>query len=367
MRVVAAILAAGRGERFGGDKMSLSLGGKPVWRHAFDTFREHPRISGVGVVMAQPDPIPGAAFVAAGGNHRQESSRIATEQADGEIVLIQDGARPFTSPELIDRVLDAIERTGAAAPGIQVADTIRVRDGVGWALVDRDRAVAMQTPQGARRELLMQAHKLATEVYTDEMELLAAAGVPFEIVPGDRENGKITTREDFVRARAMLETVETRTGIGYDIHRFSTEAGRPLMLGGLRFEGPGLEGHSDADVILHAAVDALLGAAALGDIGQLFPNDDPRWKDADSIQFLRRARALVAERGWRIVHLDVAMIGERPRIMGRSAEMRAAMAAALEIEPDRVSVKATTNEGLGSLGRGEGVAAHAVATLARSS
>lgn len=367
MRVVAAILAAGRGERFGGDKMGPPLGGKPVWRHAFDTFRAHPRISGVGVVMARLETIPEAAFVAVGGEDRQESSRIATERAEAEIVLIQDGARPFTSPELIDRVLEAIERTGAAAPGAPVTDTIRVSDGAAWSLVDRDHAVAMQTPQGARRELLMRAHGLATEVYTDEMELLAAAGIPFEIVPGDRENGKITTPDDFLRARAMLETVETRTGIGYDIHRFSTEPDRPLMLGGLRFEGLGLEGHSDADVILHAAVDALLGAAALGDIGQLFPNDDPRWKDADSIQFLRRARALVAEQGWRIVHLDVAMIGERPRIMGRSAEMRAAMAAALQIEPDRVSVKATTNEGLGSLGRGEGIAAHAVATLARSS
>lgn len=315
--------------------------------------------------MARVEPVPHALFVAKGGTHRQESSRIATEAADAEVVLIQDGARPFTSPQLIDRVLDAIERTGAAAPGVPVTDTIRVGAGRSWALIDRGRAVAMQTPQGARRELLLRAHTFAPETYTDEMELLTAAGVAVEVVPGEVANGKITTREDLARARAMLEGMETRTGIGYDIHRFSTDESRALMLGGLRFEGLGLEGHSDADVILHASVDALLGAATLGDIGRLFPNDDPRWKDADSLEFLRQARSLVADQGWRVVHLDIAMIGERPRIMTRSGEMREVIAAALEVDPDRVSVKATTNEGLGALGRGEGIAAHAVATLAR--
>jgi 2-C-methyl-D-erythritol 4-phosphate cytidylyltransferase/2-C-methyl-D-erythritol 2,4-cyclodiphosphate synthase len=224
----------------------------------------------------------------------------------------------------------------------------------------------MQTPQGGLRDVLAQAHLQASEEHTDELALVDAAGLPYEIVPGDPENFKITTPDDLKRAEAMLGPIETRTGLGYDIHAFSRDAGRRLMLGGVFFEEElALEGHSDADVILHAAVDALLGAAALGDIGQHFSNTDPQWKGEPSVTFLKHAGALLHAGGWRIVNLDVAVMAERPKIMPRALEMRQAIGAALDMDVDRVSIKATTNEGLGAIGRGEGIAAYATATIAR--
>jgi 2-C-methyl-D-erythritol 4-phosphate cytidylyltransferase/2-C-methyl-D-erythritol 2,4-cyclodiphosphate synthase len=306
-----------------------------------------------------------AAFVVEGGANRQESSRIGTEAADADIVLIHDAARPFLSAEVIGGVIEGVYRTGAAAAAVPVSDTLRETTEGGYRLVDRERAWAMQTPQGGRRELLLEAHSLATAVHTDEMAILEAAGFPVEIVQGSSDNFKVTTAADMSRAQAMIGGVETRTGLGYDIHAFSSDPSRPLFLGGVLFEGTGLEGHSDADVLIHAVVDALLGAACLGDIGQHFPNTDAQWGGAPSSIFLESAAALVRREGWRIVHVDVAVIAQLPKIMPRAEEIRTVLAGILGVGVDRVSLKATTNEGLDALGRGEGVAAYATATLAR--
>ncbi|HVT12699.1 MAG TPA: 2-C-methyl-D-erythritol 2,4-cyclodiphosphate synthase [Fimbriimonadaceae bacterium] len=369
MRVTAAVLAAGRGERFGGDKTSAALGDKPVWRWSFDSLLAHPRIDSVGLVVAPGSThlydLSEAAFIIEGGESRQESSRRAAEAGDGDIVVIHDAARPFVVPAVVDRVVEAIERVGAAAPAVSVPDTLRFRGSAGYELIDRSKTVAMQTPQGARRNVLMAAHASADRIYTDEIALIEAMGAPYEIVEGDARSFKITTQTDMERARAWAGGGETRTGFGYDIHPFSADPARPLMLGGVRFEGAGLAGHSDADVVIHAVVDALLGAASLGDIGQHFPNTDPRWSNAPSSTFLGHARSELAKSGWSIVNVDIALIGEKPKVMPRSQEIRRVLAEILGVQPDRVNLKATTNEGLGSLGRAEGIAVHAVATIRR--
>ena len=333
MGVTAVILAAGRGERFGSDKVLARLGGKPVWRWSFETLLSHPAVSSVGIVASETNinsirPLaPEAAFVVTGGATRQESSRIAAEAAAGDILLIHDAARPFVSHGLIDGVLAAINQGSA------------------------------------RRADLLTAHSQNQGDFTDELGLLDSAGFSVQLTPGDPQNFKITTSDDLAKARGIVGFVETRTGLGYDIHAFSHDANRPMMLGGVRFEVTGLEGHSDADVLLHAATDALLGAASLGDIGVHFPNTDPRWKGEPSLTFLRHAASLVREAGWEIVNLDVAVIAEQPKIMKKSLEIRQNMADALAVEVGRVSVKATTNERLGSLGREEGIAAFATATI----
>jgi 2-C-methyl-D-erythritol 4-phosphate cytidylyltransferase / 2-C-methyl-D-erythritol 2,4-cyclodiphosphate synthase len=373
MRVQAAILCAGRGERFGSDKVLQLLGGRPVWKWSFDTFSSLTEIASVGLVCSPEnfDAIKrlaeDAEFVVLGGSNRQESSAIAVRAcAEAEVVLIHDGARPFVSADTIRAAIEAIEAGGAAAVALPSVDTLRARKADSSELLDRESVVAMQTPQGARRELLIHAHEAAGTIYTDDMAILEASGVKVSLVAGSRTNFKITTPEDLELARAMIGGGETRTGLGYDVHRFHPDPQRALYLGGVRFdEGPGLEGHSDADVLLHAAVDALLGAACLGDIGQHFPPSDPQWKDRPSSHFLKHAATLLASGGWRVVNLDLAVIAEKPKIMPRAADIRQAIAACLKVDVDRISVKATTNEGLGSIGRGEGIAAFATATISR--
>ena len=372
MGAFAIILAGGRSERFGADKVMEDLGGRPVWKCSFDTFRSHPLIEGVGVVASSTNIESirglgaGSAFVVLGGDDRAGSARngLACVPEGPGAILVHDGARPFVSSSLITRMVEAIEVHGAAAAAIPAVDTLREVSGEGEKLLDRSRIVCMQSPQGASREKLIDAYGRSGPGFTDDMGFLSEAGYAVTIVPGDVANFKITTAEDLARARATLGGMEMRTGLGYDVHRFSQDPGRPLWLGGILFtEGPGLEGHSDADVIIHAAVDALLGAAALGDIGQHFPPSEARWKDEPSSTFLRHAGCLLGNLGWDVVNLDIAVIAEKPRIMGHAAEMRTAMAACLGVGAERVSVKATTNEGLGSIGRGEGVAAFATATI----
>ncbi|HEY3781366.1 MAG TPA: 2-C-methyl-D-erythritol 2,4-cyclodiphosphate synthase [Fimbriimonadaceae bacterium] len=369
--MVAAILAAGKGTRFGGDKTRMILRGKPVWRHSFDTFLAHPLVDAVGLICSASlveefrREAPSALFVAAGGDIRQDSAAAALAYAlNADVLLIHDGARPFVSSAVIDRVLAGIERCGAAAPAVSVTDTVRSRGGD---LLDRDQLLAMQTPQGARVSLLQEAFTHATGSFTDEVALLKSAGIEAEIVEGDKRNIKITTPEDLHYAAAVLGQPETRTGIGYDVHPFSTDPDRKLYLGGVLFEGaPALEGHSDADVLLHAVTDALLGAAALGDIGQHFPNTDPAFKDKSSIYFLEHAGLLLESQKWRILNIDATVIAEFPKLMTQATTIRERIAGALGLSHDRVSIKATTNERLGSIGRGEGIAAFAVATISES-
>lgn len=374
MTVYAAILAAGRGTRFGADKIALSLGGKPVWRRSFETFLAHPQVAGVGLVgsaeslAAMRESAPEAAFVVEGGETRQQSAEAALRacESTADVLLLHDAARPFVTSEIIDRVIEAAIERGAAAPAIPVTDTIKQTDGDTWQTLDRGSLRAMQTPQGARTALLRRAYTECEGEYTDDLAMLEAIGVIPVLVEGDSRNFKITTPDDWARAQAMIGPRETRTGIGYDIHPFTNDVEKELWLGGVLFPNHrGLEGHSDADAIIHAAVDALLGAASLGDIGQHFPNTDPRWRGEPSKTFLSYAAKLLLDKGWTVIHMDIAVIAETPKIGPKVSEMRSALAEAMGVERDRVSIKATTNERLGSLGRGEGIAAHAVATISR--
>ena len=376
MRVYAVVLAAGRGERFGSDKMAATLRGRPMWKWGFDTLASHPDVCAVGVactpehVEAVRALVPHAAFVVAGGTTRQQSAPAALDAlpADAEALLIHDGARPFVDAAVISRVVAGVAEAGAAAPGIAVVDTVKRLDDAGHVeTLDRSRLLAMQTPQGARVDLLRRAFAGAGEGHTDELSMIEALGVVPKLVAGSEGNFKITLPGDLDRAKAIAGEGESRTGIGYDVHAFST-ADAPLVLGGETFEGtPRLAGHSDADALLHAVCDALLGAAALGDIGQHFPNTDPQWKDRPSIEFVRAIGAMLVASGWRIVNIDATVIAEFPKVMDRSVAIRGNIAGALGIDATRVSIKATTNERLGALGRGEGIAAFATATLAGAS
>lgn len=371
--VVAVILAAGSGTRFGSDKTRAQIGAQPVWWHSFRTYSEHPSVDRVLIVAGDENYEEIRRFaptvaVVRGGPTRQASARIALDavSVDSEIILFHDAARPFISGDLIQSVLDAVKRCGAAAPALAVTDTVRQLDESGVTLLDRTKLVAMQTPQGALASIWREAHRASEGEFTDDMALIEAIGVHPEYVPGDPDNFKITLPGDLRRAQAMLSPMEVRTGLGYDVHRFSDDPSRVLMLGGIAFPGTrALEGHSDADVLLHAAVDALLGAAALGDIGVHFPPSDERWRNAPSLTFLGHARSLLEEKGWQIANLDIAVIAETPKIMPRAVEMRTVIASTLGVNLDQVSIKATTNEGLGSIGRGEGISAFATATIRR--
>lgn len=362
-RVFAILAASGGSSRFGADKLELDCSGEPVWLKSYRALAESRYIDAVGVVtqaqkvarvLAQA---PGAAFVVTGGATRDESVRRGLEAVpEGyEFVLVHDAARPFLSDEVIGRVVEAIRRTGAAYPAVPVTDTVRLDGG----LLDRSRLLAAQTPQGARLDWLRAAMQSPSSL-TDEAAYLQAAGRPVEPVAGDPANKKITYPGD------TLMEQETRTGFGYDIHRFSNDPARPMWLGGVEFnDRPGLEGHSDADALLHAVVDALLGAASLGDIGVHYPPSDPQWKNCPSIRFLTETGILLSQAGWRISNIDATVVAERPRVMPRAAEIRQTIADALGIEVSRVSVKATTNEGLGAIGNSEGIAGYAVATIRR--
>jgi 2-C-methyl-D-erythritol 4-phosphate cytidylyltransferase / 2-C-methyl-D-erythritol 2,4-cyclodiphosphate synthase len=247
-----------------------------------------------------------------------------------------------------------------------LADTVKRKEGGRLETLDRAGLYRMQTPQAARLDVWRDAFAKARGDATDDLALVEDAGVVPEVVPGEEDNFKVTLPEDLERARRTLGGAEVRTGIGYDVHAFSRDPGRKLVLGGADFEGePGLEGHSDADAVLHAAVDALLGAGGLGDIGVHFPNTDPRWKDEPSGTFLAHAAQLLKEAGWTVQNLDITVLAERPKVQHRSAEMRANLARRLQIAEERINLKATTNERLGFIGREEGIAALAIATISR--
>ena len=372
MNVCAVLLAAGRSSRFGQDKLWVELDGEPLWLRSFKTLSGCPGVNAVGIV-GDSDRLsefaslaPTAAFTVAGGEVRQESSRLGIEAVPVgfDTVLIHDAARAFVTPDLVQRVLDGIAKSGAAFPAVPQTDTVKIGSGESWSTPDRSSVVAVQTPQGAHRVLLQKAFQECTGEFTDEASMLECLGIPVVAVEGDLANVKVTHPADLSR---ILGDVETRTGLGYDVHAFSKNPQRPMWLGGVQFDDlPGLEGHSDADALLHAIVDALLGAAGLGDIGLRYPNTDPRWKDAPSSIFLQETVELLCSQGWKIRHIDSTVLAERPKIMPRREEICAKIAELAGLSPGQVSVKATTNEGLGSIGRGEGIAAFAVATVVRA-
>jgi 2-C-methyl-D-erythritol 4-phosphate cytidylyltransferase / 2-C-methyl-D-erythritol 2,4-cyclodiphosphate synthase len=375
----AVIVAAGRGTRFGGTlpKQYLPLGGATVLRHAVAAFALHPRITGVQVVIRDEDrsiydaALAGLAILPAvpGGAERQDSVRLGLEALvphDPARVLIHDGARPFPDAALIGRVVDALDRAPAAIAALPLGDTIkRVEQGVICGTIDRSMLWRAQTPQGFHFPAILAAHRAASGlVLTDDAAVAEAAGIAPLVVAGSEDNLKVTTAQDLAAGERLLaaRTGDVRVGQGFDVHGFGP--GDQVMLCGVAIPHDcGLIGHSDADVGLHALTDALFGAIGAGDIGQHFPPGDPRWRGAASDRFLRHAADLVRERGGLIAAVDVTLICERPKIAPHRARMVERIAEILGITADRVSVKATTTERLGFTGRGEGIAAQAVATV----
>jgi 2-C-methyl-D-erythritol 4-phosphate cytidylyltransferase/2-C-methyl-D-erythritol 2,4-cyclodiphosphate synthase len=379
MATYAVIVAAGRGTRFGGTlpKQYLPLGNGTVLRHAVAAFATHPRVAGVQVVIRVEDrpifdqAVSGLAVLppVPGGAERQDSARLGLEALaarEPSCVLIHDGARPFPDTGLIDRVIGALDSAPAAIPALPLGDTIkRVEDGVIRETVDRSRLWRAQTPQGFHFQPILAAHRAAAGcILTDDAAVAEAAGIAPIIVAGSEDNLKVTTAQDLAAAERLLASRlgDVRVGQGFDVHGFGP--GDHVVICGIEIPHQGgLVGHSDADVGLHALTDALLGAIGAGDIGMHFPPSDPRWRGARSDQFLRHAADLVRERGGSIAAVDVTVICERPKIGPHRTPMIERVAAILDIAADRVSVKATTTERLGFTGRGEGIAAQAVATV----
>jgi 2-C-methyl-D-erythritol 4-phosphate cytidylyltransferase/2-C-methyl-D-erythritol 2,4-cyclodiphosphate synthase len=389
MHVTAIIAAGGAGRRLGAGipKQLLEIGGRTILQRSVEAFSAHPRVT--DVIVALPGPLaaspPGwlaAARVVAGGDTRQASVANAFDAvaAHAQIVLVHDAARPFVSPQVISRAIDGANEHGAAIAAIRVHDTVKRVEGTGEGYpsrivetLPREAIVLAQTPQAFKRAVLAKAVALGrTGVEaTDEAQLAERAGYAVHVVAGDGANVKITTAADLESARATIvggasNIAVRRTGIGYDLHRLVE--GRPLILGGVSVPSDrGALGHSDADVVCHAVTDAILGAARAGDIGHHYPDTDRRWKGAASTALLRDAVAIVASAGFAVENVDVVVVLEHPKLGPYKAEMERQLAEAIGILPDAVSVKAKTNEGVDAVGRGEAVAAHAVALLSRRS
>ena len=372
--VTALIVAAGSGSRMGGDlpKQYRLLAGKSVLAHAVDALARHPRIDAVRVVIGGgQDELARTALahrdvgpLITGGAERADSVRAGLAAIGDGIVLVHDAARPFCPPAVIDRLLDALDKHDGAVPTLPIADTLARARGPIDAMVNRAGLVRIQTPQAFHVEDLLYAYAEAkSRAPTDESTVMVEAGLKVATVEGDPMLDKLTTAQDFHRAEAALSArLITRTGQGFDVHAFSGEG--PIMLGGVPVpHDRGLAGHSDADVALHSITDALLGAAALGDIGDHFPPSDPQWKGAASNHFLAHAATLIRSAGGVIDHVDCTIICEAPKVGPHRAAMRARIAAILDLAIDRVSIKATTTERLGFTGRGEGIAAQATATI----
>ncbi|GGE36220.1 bifunctional enzyme IspD/IspF [Marinicauda pacifica] len=376
-RFTACIVAAGRGERAGGSepKQFRPLAGKPMLRWSVETFSQHRDCAEI-VIACAPDQVARVedmtqglvcpVSVVPGGTSRTASVRAALEVADAPHVLIHDAARPGVTPALIDRLLAALDDAPGAVPVLPVADALTREDESGLVPVSRDGLMRLQTPQAFERARLTEAFTRAGEVsYPDESALARATGLPVATVPGEERNFKVTWPEDFERMASLLQpnpAAMTVSGSGYDVHRLAPGDG--LTLCGVFIDcSLRLVGHSDADAGLHAITDALLGASGQGDIGQHFPPTDARWKDADSVDFLRHALGLAREAGASPVHVDVTLICERPRIGPFRDAMRTRVAAILDLAPQRVNIKATTTEKLGFTGRGEGLAAEAIVTV----
>jgi 2-C-methyl-D-erythritol 4-phosphate cytidylyltransferase/2-C-methyl-D-erythritol 2,4-cyclodiphosphate synthase len=377
-KTVALIVAAGRGERAGGGvpKQYRTLAGKSVLRWAIEAFRAHPEVGAVRTVIHGDDrerykaATEGAGLddPIIGGATRAESVRNglnALRRSLPHRVLIHDGARPLVSSSLISRVIDALDSADAAAPLLPVADTLRRRTAGGYETVPRDDLLRAQTPQGFRFDKIWDAHRrFAGEPVTDDLTLAERANLTIAAVAGEETNIKLTTADDFIAAEklALSSLLDVRTGTGFDAHRFGP--GDHVWLCGVKVpHSATLVGHSDADVGLHALTDAILGALGAADIGAHFPPSEERWRGAPSHLFLEHGAELVRKRGGLISHVDVTLICERPKVGPHRELMRARLAEILRIDIGRVSVKATTSDGLGFTGRSEGIAAQAVATI----
>jgi 2-C-methyl-D-erythritol 4-phosphate cytidylyltransferase/2-C-methyl-D-erythritol 2,4-cyclodiphosphate synthase len=413
MHVTAIIAAGGRGRRFGGaePKQLLSVGGRPILERSVDAFASHPAVDAIIVALpraladhppvylraAEALALQGAGkpvLIVAGGERRQDSvaNAFSAAAAESTVIVIHDAARPFASADLIARTIAAAAESGAAVAAVQSRDTVKRLapgpDGTGHYVretLPRETIYLAQTPQAFQRDVLRRALALGARDgvdATDEAALVELAGLPVRLVDGEASNIKITTPEDMTLGEAIAARGNPQSnpqsnrqsnpqsairnpqcaGTGYDLHRLV--AGRPLILGGVTIPAArGALGHSDADVVCHAITDAILGAAGLGDIGRHFPDADPRWKDANSLDLLRRVVALVTGEGFAIGNVDVTVILEAPKIRDHVDAMRASVAGALGLDAARVSIKGKTNEGVDAVGRGEAIAAHAIALL----
>lgn len=390
MRVAAIIAAGGRGLRLGADrpKQFLDVGGQSILQISLAALAASDRIT--DIVVALPDDHlateskalqQGCArpltFVA-GGVRRQDSvaNALAGAPKDADVILIHDAARPFVTQAVIARTIDGARAHGAAIAAVAVKDTVKQTTGdpgadgsrLIRATIPRDTVFLAQTPQAFRRDILARALSDGAGIdATDEAMLVERLGLPVHVVKGDAGNVKITSADDLAAARAAARrtAIPMRIGNGYDLHRLVE--GRPLILAGVTIPfDRGLDGHSDADIVCHAVTDAILGAAAIGDIGRLFPDTDAAWKGADSIQLLKAAVSRVHEAGYRVSNVDVTVIAQKPKLLPYVDAMRGNLAAALGINPSAVSVKGKTNETVDSMGRGESMACHAVVLLTNS-
>ncbi|MGB9723823.1 MAG: 2-C-methyl-D-erythritol 4-phosphate cytidylyltransferase [Chloroflexia bacterium] len=387
--VWALVVAAGRSRRMGGqDKLFAPLAGVPLLARTVERLLASPQVD-EAVVVLRPERMEDGRQLAqerswrrvrfcTGGPRRQDSVRLGLETMEGEgWVLIHDGARPFVTSALVERGLEAAAARGAAVPGLPLPDTVKRISPAGLVeeTLPREALWSIQTPQTFRLSLIRQAHRhfaSSPQTFTDDAALLEALGHPVAVFPGEADNFKVTSVEDLRRAEALWRLQEQpeeeggrlRIGLGYDIHRL--RAGRRLVLGGVEVPfSRGLVGHSDADVLTHAVMDALLGAAGLGDIGTHFPPEDPAWKDASSLSLLERVVARLSEAGWAPRQVSAVLVAERPRLGPFVPMMRSRLAERLGLSPQEVAIQVTTNEGLGALGRGEGLAAWAVVQIGR--
>lgn len=366
--VTAIIVAAGSSTRMGFDKLFYPIQGKPVLEHSIQKFSQNPFVQEIVIVAGNnqdkieelvkkyTDRLP--IIVTKGGSTRAESVKKGLACAKGDYIAIHDGARPFVSQEIIHTTIKKAWETGAAAPAVPVKDTIKItKDQTVESTPNRDTLYAVQTPQVFLKQKYQQAlQQVADETLTDDCQLLEQAGMEVYLTQGSYENYKITTPEDLKEKKIM------RIGHGYDVHKLVED--RLLILGGETISyKKGLLGHSDADVLCHAVMDAVLGAVALGDIGKHFPDTDPKYKGANSIQLTKYVTEMIQEKGWRIGNIDATVVCQAPKLAPHILAMRKNLAEVLQVDLEAVSVKATTEEKLGFTGSGEGIAVHAVALL----
>jgi len=395
-KVAAIIPAAGSGIRMGlsSPKQFYELGGDPILIHTLRVFQQIEAIGHIVVVvptescswvedLVQSNHLTKVYRVIAGGNERQDSVLFGLKVLpdDVELVLVHDGVRPFVPVRVVENCLQEAEKSGAAMAAIQVKDTLKAVSSqkVIEKTINRTDVWQAQTPQVAKKELLLEAYALAAEkkdfIATDEAGLLELLGCPVKVVEGSEKNIKITRPEDLILAEAILMergqdirnlagSSHYHSGFGYDAHRLVS--GRPLILGGENIpHEKGLQGHSDADVLTHALCDAILGAAGAGDLGEHFPDTDQKYKDISSLKILQSVVSLVAAKGYVLANADITVVAQKPRLTPYFAAMKKHLAAACAVDPGRINLKATTTEEMGFEGRGEGISAHAVVLLKR--